>query len=235
MKIASKAALFFLPTLDTLPSRTPFSSTGWITCNTPCFSIWKVGVILWHHWPLPVEVLPAKHTTEITLSSSLVQVHGVGLLGYGHPHMSNAFQDIKCHVNIASPLLPPVTCQKPVYLTWRQATTSSWSLSSSSVPILDSSGVAIFGTTKEYWWENVGLLGIWPSGTCHAHLDVAGMGEGLGSGDTYCLSMVAERSWGWREPDGLVFSTMFCCVCGESYPYASSCSRAVSLLLWKPT
>ena len=47
---------------------------------------------------------------EIILSLPLVQVHGVGLPGYGHPDKSSAFQDIKCHVNTASPLLPMIVC-----------------------------------------------------------------------------------------------------------------------------
>lgn len=47
---------------------------------------------------------------EIILSSPLVQVQGVGLLGYGHPHRSNVFQDIKCHVNTAPSLVLHECC-----------------------------------------------------------------------------------------------------------------------------
>lgn len=45
---------------------------------------------------------------EIILNSPLVQGQGVGLLGYGHPHIPNAFQDIKCRVNTVPSLVPHV-------------------------------------------------------------------------------------------------------------------------------
>lgn len=64
-------------------------------------------------------MVPVEHKAETDLTSPLGQVHGVGSLGYGHPHKSHAFQDIKCHVNKAPPLLSEcvVTCQKVIF-TW---------------------------------------------------------------------------------------------------------------------
>lgn len=50
--------------------------------------------------------MTAKQMVEIILSSPLVHGRGIGLLGYEHPHISNAFQDIKCRVNIAPSLVP---------------------------------------------------------------------------------------------------------------------------------
>lgn len=118
-------------------------------------------------------MVPAEHTAEIVLSSLLVQGHGVGLLGHGHLHMSNAFQDIKCHVNIAPPPLPHMSvCCHP---SEGNVTDCLLDVEISHhillepfkffVLILDSCGVTISGTTKEHWqrtWDCWGhdLLGL---------------------------------------------------------------------------
>lgn len=156
----------------------------WLS-NTSSFSIWEARVILWSHQPFltgwgdGASRAQGRDWLEFTSGPS-----PWGWVTRILPsHMSHAFQDIKCHINKASPLLSicVVTCQK-VMFTW----------CGDRLPHLP----AVFQVLKFWFWTAVELQYLKPrkniggrmwsywvitSWIQLAHLGLVWIGKGLGS------------------------------------------------------